>query len=160
MCDVHANYLAALAFPRPQKMNECSKNAQLPPLSFSLIPLASLPPPAGSERAVSKDLLIAQRGPGELIGDMGLFSKHRQRQATVRCSSKMVVRVILPDQLEDYLMQQPLARNQMRENILKKESEVGEQHTVGVGASRCPPHFALLVGLSIFPLPPLSTRQS
>ena len=34
-------------------------------------------------------------------------------QATVRCSSKMVVRVILPDQLEDYLNQNPLARNQV-----------------------------------------------
>jgi CRP-like cAMP-binding protein len=79
---------------------------------------------AGGVRPVSRDLLIAQRGPGDLIGDMGLFSKHRQRQATVRCSSQLVVRVILPDQLEDYLSQNPLARHQMRENILKKESEV------------------------------------
>jgi len=69
---------------------------------------------------VGQDLLIAQRGPGELIGDMGLFSKNRQRQATVRCSSKLVARIILPDQLEDYLNRHTLALNQMRDNILKK----------------------------------------
>jgi [calcium/calmodulin-dependent protein kinase] kinase len=69
---------------------------------------------------VGRDLLIAQRGPGDLIGDMGLFSKNRQRQATVRCSSKLVARIILPDQLEDYLNRHTLALNQMRDNILKK----------------------------------------
>ena len=74
----------------------------------------------GGSRPLTRDLLIAQRGPGELIGDMGLFSKNRQRQATVRCTSKLVARIILPDQLNDYLNSHTLARNQMRENVLKK----------------------------------------
>lgn len=53
------------------------------------------PPPSGTTR----DLLIAQRGPGELCGEMALFSKGLQRSATVRCATKVVARVITHEQL-------------------------------------------------------------
>ncbi len=47
----------------------------------------------------TRDLLIAQRGPGELVGEMALFSKSLLRTATVRCASKVVARVITHEQL-------------------------------------------------------------
>ena len=43
----------------------------------------------------TNDLLIAQRGPGELVGDMALFRKNKTRCATVRCCTDLTVRVIL-----------------------------------------------------------------
>ena len=84
------------------------------------------PLPASTSPSPSniRSLLIAQRGPGDLIGDMGLFSKIRHRHATVRCTSAVVARVILPDQLEDYMTGTPLAKSQLREAILLKESEI------------------------------------
>lgn len=47
----------------------------------------------------TRDLLIAQRGPGELVGEMALFSKSLLRTATVRCATKVVTRVITHEQL-------------------------------------------------------------
>lgn len=82
-------------------------------------PAPSSPPPSNI-----RSLLIAQRGPGDLIGDMGLFSKVRHRHATVKCTSAVVARVILPDQLKDYMANTPLAKSQLREAILLKESEI------------------------------------
>jgi len=73
---------------------------------------------------VSRDVLIAQRGPGELVGDMALFSKSLTRCATVRCASRVTARIITHEQLVEYLMQQPLAKHQIREGIWKKESEI------------------------------------
>ncbi|PNW77250.1 hypothetical protein CHLRE_10g428650v5 [Chlamydomonas reinhardtii] len=72
----------------------------------------------------TRDLLIAQRGPGELVGEMALFSKSLLRTATVRCATKVVTRVITHEQLVEYVMANPLAKHQVREVILKKESEI------------------------------------
>lgn len=71
-----------------------------------------------------RDLLIAQRGPGELVGEMALFSKSLTRCATVRCATKVTARIITHEQLVEFLMQQPMAKHQIREKIWKKESEI------------------------------------
>lgn len=77
-----------------------------------------------AQAGTARDLLIAQRGPGELVGEMALFSKSLLRTATVRCASKVVARVITHEQLVEYLMANPLAKHQVREVIWKKESEI------------------------------------
>ncbi|KAJ9508791.1 hypothetical protein QJQ45_028102, partial [Haematococcus lacustris] len=71
-----------------------------------------------------RDLLVAQRGPGELVGDMALFSRSLTRCATVRCATRVTARVITHEQLVEYLAAQPLAKHQIREGIWKKESEI------------------------------------
>lgn len=70
-----------------------------------------------------RELLIAQRGPGELIGEMALFGKGT-RSASLRCTTKVVVRLIIHEQLVEYLMANPMAKHQLREIIWKKESEI------------------------------------
>ncbi|MEW5317105.1 MAG: hypothetical protein WDW38_008433 [Sanguina aurantia] len=71
-----------------------------------------------------RDLLIAQRGPGELLGEMALFSKTLLRSATVRCASQVVVRIITHEQLVDFLLANLPAKHQIQEGIWKKQSEV------------------------------------
>ncbi|KXZ56467.1 hypothetical protein GPECTOR_1g418 [Gonium pectorale] len=72
----------------------------------------------------SRDLLIAQRGPGELVGEMALFSKGLLRTASVRCATKVHARLITHEQLVEFLIANPLAKHQLREVIWKKESEI------------------------------------
>jgi len=72
----------------------------------------------------SRDLLVAQRGAGELVGEMALFSKSLARCATVRCATRVTARIITHEQLVEYLMQQPQAKHQIREGMWKKESEI------------------------------------
>ncbi|GIL72516.1 hypothetical protein Vretimale_4302 [Volvox reticuliferus] len=72
----------------------------------------------------SRELLIAQRGPGELVGEMALFSKSLLRTASVRCATKVHTRLITHEQLVEYLIANPLAKHQVREVIWKKESEI------------------------------------
>ncbi|GLC35996.1 hypothetical protein PLESTB_000527500 [Pleodorina starrii] len=72
----------------------------------------------------SRELLIAQRGPGELVGEMALFSKSLLRTASVRCVTKVHARLITHEQLVEYLIANPLAKHQVREVIWKKESEI------------------------------------
>lgn len=82
--------------------------------------IASLQSASGTTR----DLLVAQRGAGELVGEMALFSKSLARCATVRCATRVTARIITHEQLQEYLVQQPQARHQIREGIWKKESEI------------------------------------
>ncbi len=129
------------------------------------------------------ELLIAQRGPGEMVGEMALFNKSQTRckysgrthphththtpacpyyhntlscgelmpyvsvstttlpslhgpdvcvcvcvcvhaGATVRCNTAVTARIVTTDQLVAYLMEQPMAKHQIREGIWKKESEI------------------------------------
>lgn len=44
--------------------------------------------------------------------------------ATVRCATRVTARIITHEQLVEYLMQQPMAKHQIREGIWKKESEI------------------------------------
>jgi hypothetical protein len=45
---------------------------------------------------------------------MALFSKSLARCATVRCATRVTARIIIHEQLVEYLMQQPLAKHQVR----------------------------------------------
>lgn len=72
----------------------------------------------------TRDILVAQRTGGEIVGEMALFSKHFTRTATVRCSTKVTARIITHEQLAEFLLQQPMAKYQIREGIWKRESEV------------------------------------
>lgn len=70
------------------------------------------------------ELLVAQRGPGNLIGEMALFSKTGHRTATVRCATPVTARVILLDGLEKHLEQNPAAKVQIKETIMKRQAEI------------------------------------
>ncbi|KAF5842526.1 hypothetical protein DUNSADRAFT_6770, partial [Dunaliella salina] len=84
------------------------------------------PPPLKEPtgRTSRGDLLVAQKGPGELLGEMSLFSKSITRCASVRCVTKVTVRIITHEQLVEYLIKQPMAKHQIRESIWKKECEI------------------------------------
>ena len=55
---------------------------------------------------------------------MALFSKSLARCTTVRCATRVTARIITHEQLVEYLMQQPMAKHQIREGIWRKESEI------------------------------------
>ena len=58
------------------------------------------------------------------MGEMALFSKSLSRCSTVRCSTRVTARIVTHEQLVEYVLQQPLAKHQIREVIWKKESEI------------------------------------
>lgn len=86
----------------------------------------------------ANNLLIAQRGPGELLGDMALFRRNKTRCATVRCRTDLTVRVVLKDQLFRLMSENTVVKLLIRESILSKESEITMVDSLVKLANSCP----------------------
>lgn len=68
-------------------------------------------------------VLIGYRGTGDVLGEMGVFTREGRRMASVRASSKVLVKIITKEQVLHYLSRFPEARQTFRELVWKRESE-------------------------------------
>eukprot|EP00210_Caulerpa_lentillifera_P004735 g4519.t1 len=68
-------------------------------------------------------ILIGCRSAGDVVGEMGLFTRDAKRTASVRAVSKVLVKIIHKQELFDYITKFPEAQQSLKELVWKKESE-------------------------------------